>query len=796
MLKIMNEIKDLQIELKPYREGAFDPKYDVDQLLFDLESDLDLLSSHADSLDYLVSIASGMLCSVLDILWVGEFSLEDGRAIASDKVDDFVIKTARMLGCKKDSLVASVRFLEKTYPLASDGNTANFGGGLQHHLRDFSHHPTIVGLMFSLLTQFSNRSYGTDTRGFFTVVDVPNTHRSFIGTDVQSKISMGTLNWFFHLVSDVAGSSGSVTRGGGTGIPGPIVSLAKEISVLPFFKNMSVKDNSLSVFISKLFNGTLLAKHDEKGLIIKDTVLKFDLRGELGLGIELGKQAVPIVANECIIRTFYFIRRLGMAIRSNEVQSLSDMKLIDWDSVKPHNNPTIARMLTLSTAVFTSVDIGASVLTQKFWVSINYMGVGRFAMAIGEDLSWCLKTRDLKRIIQVYEDIKRFSYTQTNNKIYERMDMDMEDKFGLTLDQTEILYNIEYYKTFNDIKLGKQLLNKDGIKNLKTEWLEEWKSFISEGYASFLGIEGAEIHWYSKEELQMKIEENQPQKTWFRLVMLEAMLFEPYYSLGVEQNENGKTVESKKYKHLQLSTFGYSKKKGDLYLDAHFTDKYYNKGYVSHLRNSYNKVTLELNEVLKGVLKAGAVTTGIAIVTVITAGALSGPISIALVGSNFAGLSGAALTSASLAYLGGGAIALGGFGMVGGTAVIVGGGALLGISAGVGVGGAVGVASLKGKKYTVSQSAKLLVSVREIFLNDEKDIEFSNSVYEQYLKNIIEIENGLTELRLKADVTQGIEKKELKKKIKQAEESVEAMKIARKNLLKFKSSFEIGLKQS
>ena len=45
-------------------------------------------------------------------------------------------------------------------------------------------------------------------------------------------------------------------------------------------------------------------------------------------------------------------------------------------------------------------------------------------------------------------------------------------------------------------------------------------------------------------------------------------------------------------------------------------------------------------------------------------------IAVALVGSNFAGLSGASLTSACLAYLGGGAIAIEGAGMAGGTIAI------------------------------------------------------------------------------------------------------------------------------
>lgn len=144
------------------------------------------------------------------------------------------------------------------------------------------------------------------------------------------------------------------------------------------------------------------------------------------------------------------------------------------------------------------------------------------------------------------------------------------------------------------------------------------------------------------------------------------------------------------------------------------------------------------------------------------------PIAVALVGSNFAGLSGTALTSACLAYLGSGAIAAGGSGMIGGTIAIVGGGAALGIGVGVGVGGAVSSVGLIGKKNTILQSAKLLTSVREIFLNDEHDVEFSNSVYEKYLQNITDIEKGLVELRLKKDVANGEEKKGYRRKNKES----------------------------
>ena len=792
----MENINNLQIDIVPYNGATNKLDYDLDKIIYDLDSQIDLLSSQTDKFDYLVSVGSGVLCGLLDILWVGEFDLERGRSVATNKIDELVTKTAKLLGCKNDDLESAVKFLEKKFPIPSDGNTPDFGGGLQHHLRDFAHHPTIVGLVFSLLSQFTYKSYGTDVNGVFLIADVPAKSKAFIGDDVPSKILFGAITWFFHLVSDVAGSSGSVGKSGGTGIPGPLLALAKELSALPVFKSMSIGDNSLSVFLSKLFNGTLLAKHDEAGKIIKDTVLKFDLRGELGVGIELGRQAIPIVANECIVRCFYFIRRLAIEVKDTNIRSFNDLKQIGWDKVKPMGNPTIARMLTIATGVFTTIDVSEAIITQKYWISINYIGVGRFAVAIGEDVAWCLKARNIKKIKQMYENIKLYSYTQTDENIYERISTDMNvDKLGLTLEQTEILYNLEYYKALNDINTTKLPINNETIKNLKQDWLDEWKEYISNGFSSFLQDEDAELHWYSEQDLIQKIEGNEPRKTWFRLVILEAMLFEAYYPLSVEKNKKGDDVPSKKYKELQNPINGYRKSNGDDFIDSFFIGDYYEAGYIKRLRKCYDNVLRELNEVLKGVIVTLGISAAIAIVAVATAGIFAGPIAVTLVGSNFAGLSGAALTSACLAYLGGGAVAAGGLGMVGGMATIVGGGAILGIGVGAGVGGTVGAASLLGKQNTIMQSAKLLVSIREIFLNDEHDIEYSNSIYEKYVQNIMDIEKGVVELKLQADVANGKEKKELKPKIKNAEEAVEAMKIARKSLLKFKSSFEEGSAQ-
>jgi len=790
----MDNANELEIQILPYDDVVSKSVYDFEQILFDLDTQINQLSSHADTLDYVLAVASGLLCGAMDILWTGDFDLNRGRNIASDAVDEYVKKTAKMLGYEGDDLKAAVTYLEKRFPIPSDGNTPDFGGGLQHHLRDFAHHPTIAGLAFSLLTQFTYKSYGTDVNGHFLITDVPEVSRVCIGEDVHSKIINGTIIWFFHLVSDIAGSSSTAGKTGGTGIPGPILSLAKELSVLPPFKNMVVGDNSLSVFLSKLFNGTLLAEHDSNGKIIKDTVLRFDLRGELGVGIELGRQAVPVIANECIVRTLYFIRRFALELQKVHIASLSDFKQIDWQNVLPGNNPTLIRMLTISAGVFSTVDFSEAIISQKYWVAVNHVGVGRFAVAVGQDVSCCLKVRNVQRIKQMYEDMMRYTYLAANQKLYERIGKDMDmDKLGLTEDQTEILFNIEYQKTLNDILCTKSILKNDSTQELKRAWLEEWKQLMTDGYASFIGVPNALLKWYTELELVDRIATMGPNEHWFKLVLLEAMLFEPYYPLSLEQDKKGNEIPCTKYNALHNPMRGYKKAEGDRYLEDGYANRFNHVGLIKRFRKCYDSVLSELNEILKTVLTSLSITAVIAVVAIATAGAFAPSIAVALVGSNFTGLSGAALTSACLAYLGGGAVAVGGAGMAGGTIAIVGGGAALGLGVGAGVGGVVGAVTLSGKKTTIMQSAKLLVSIREIFLNDEHDLAYSNTIHEKYVQNIAEIEKGLVELRLRADIAEKSEKKKLKEEIQKAEESVAAMKIARKSMVKFISSFEVGM---
>ena len=181
----------------------------------------DIEESH--KVDYSVAAACGMLTASLDILWVGKNSLKDMAVSGKYDANDFVINIAKKLGYKlprknNDVLQGAIQYLENRYKAPGDLAENIFGGGKQHHFRDFTHHPTLIGLMFSLFAQFSCIVCGTDASGRFIAKRI-DPSEYFIGSDVPEKLLFGTLHWAVHLISDMAGSSNN--PGEGTGIPHP-----------------------------------------------------------------------------------------------------------------------------------------------------------------------------------------------------------------------------------------------------------------------------------------------------------------------------------------------------------------------------------------------------------------------------------------------------------------------------------------------------------------------------------------------------------------------------------------------
>ena len=401
----------------------------------------------ADKMDYAVAGSCGLIASAIDVFWVGEFSLVEAQSWGKEKAGEFVVFIANKRGFKGTSLEDAIKWMEDSYPVPSDAALADFGGGRQHHLRDFAHHPTIIGLIFSIATQFTSMSYGTDTEGHFIVVPVCD---QYIGGTFEEKIFNATVNWGLHLISDMAGSR--FNAGNGAGIPGPILSLLKEASVFAPQKTfvLNEREYPLSVIISKLYNGTL----------IKD--VKFDLRTEIGVAYQLTKQSLPIFISEGLVKAFYFIRSLVGD------PSHKDIKQLLNEVCHPDCCRKLTRMLTVSSATFNIVEKTGAVIKARYknpqndsgfihdiLININYVGIVQLSVALKRESLFILGDISKSTRIKAFDILEQYEKALPEADIHTKVDN-----------------GPLYYYTFNQLK---KLIadNRDSILENHNEIVDE-----------------------------------------------------------------------------------------------------------------------------------------------------------------------------------------------------------------------------------------------------------------------------------------------------------------------------------
>lgn len=681
--------------------------------------------SEYEKTNYTIAGASGLLTGLLNILWSKDFKLEDAQNWGKDKVEKFVINIAKIQGYRKNELTGAIKFLEEKFPIAADKLTNEFGGGYSHHLRDFSHHPTILGLISSILNQFGI-GIGTNTNGEFVNYKIKDT--TYVGRTFEEKIFNGFVMWAFHLISDMAGSSSN--PGKGTGIPGILLSTFKEFSTLPIIKdiksNYKDEDVQISIIISKLFNGTYFK--DKNG-----NPIRLDLRTEIGV---LAQQSKSVLINECIVRALYFIRSLYKEITTKNIKSLKDLNKIEIKNILSFNSRDLKRMLTISNGVFVLVDLSKALIKSggtdvtKFILNINYVGIGRFAFACKADA--CYIEEDLRKTINNY------IYQQKENyKPY--FDFKM---LSLSGKQKQILESLKLKCVEYDISKTKN----DKEKKIKESWLKSWKNYI------FCETNDKKYFIENSDEIYKQI--NQIEKEhWIYIILIELYLFKPYFQLKEDE------ILEKKIK-LNNDYFN------DIFTKQQkvFSNDEI-KNIIKDYKNYYNNVLQSKNN--KTII--GISTT--LVVTAATGGAgwfFAPQIATFIAGETVAGLSGAALTSASLAFVGGGSLAVGGLGMAGGTAILSGGGALIGLASS-------GVTSLAytttnmSNKFILQECAKLLTFCKVWIIDNKQD-----------KKSIIKIKESIEDLIEKFNINLAKEKdkkiiKQIKNNIKYLEKSVKAL---------------------
>lgn len=327
-------------------------------------------------------------------------------------------------------------------------------------------------------------------------------------------------------------------------------------------------------------------------------------------------------------------------------------------------------------------------------------------------------------------------------------------EFGLTLEQTRIMFSYQYHLVLADIETE---TNYDK-KSSKIKWLNKWKESTELFLKGQAKQEQATAPYFqlvtefvSLKELVNKSQTEAGNKLTHYLILLEVTLFNPYYPLGDSNDEQFKDLkicdEEKITNKLKLFAI-------TLEIDSDVIIRF-----KSNYKEAIQGIKGGINPWFIGAFGAVLLAIVAAFATPIIAGLLAPILA--------PGLSGAAAISAVLAALGGGAIAAGGFGMAGGFAVIVAGGSILGASAGIGV----GALFSKSPDSALTQAAKLEVVMKEIILI-QKDIRLGQEIIKEQRQAIRSLEDKVDELM--------INKEKNKKEIENLEKAIEYLKNALK----------------
>jgi len=241
-----------------------------------------------DKYDYLVAVACGAIGGMIDSFLVGAPGDSKLGTWTDAQVDNAVKGFAKMVGWnpreeQKGNVASAIGFLETKFKINYDQRHSGDVGNLfkmkplDHHMMSLSHSPDIVGLFFSVLNQFTSTSSFIANGQIITI----NTETFELqGNNFISKLFCGIANWFGHIISDIAGSSGS--KGRGTGV------------VMPFYELFQFcKFGKFDVGKDKQDLATIATRAFQEG---------YDFRFGLAL-------AIPVVITDLSIRLIWSLRR-------------------------------------------------------------------------------------------------------------------------------------------------------------------------------------------------------------------------------------------------------------------------------------------------------------------------------------------------------------------------------------------------------------------------------------------------------------------------------------------------------
>lgn len=273
-----------------------------------------------DKYDYLTAVACGAIGGLVDVFLVGMPGDSILGQWTDSMVDKSVMSFAKLCGWEGNGIKSAIGFLENgsaaSRKTGFNGFKVNYDqrhtgdiDGLfsmsakNHHMKSLAHSPDPIGLFFSILNQFTSTStFLSDGK----LITIDTETFELRGGNPISKLFCGVVNWFGHLMSDVAGSSGATGRGSGI--------------VMPFYELFQFCNfGKFSVGKDQQTLATIATRAFQEG---------YDLRHGLAMSI-------PVLITDLSIRVIWAIRQrfqfhlpLNECIPSSKHDTLRVMLLI------------------------------------------------------------------------------------------------------------------------------------------------------------------------------------------------------------------------------------------------------------------------------------------------------------------------------------------------------------------------------------------------------------------------------------------------------------------------------------
>lgn len=399
-----------------------------------------------DKYDYLAAVACGAIGGMVDIFFVGmpgESKLGDWT---DQQVDNVVKSFAKKMGWKPntqntDNAKSAIGFLERKFKVNYDqrkpsdvGNAFNIAPGT-HHMMSLAHSPDIVGLFFSILNQFtSTSSFIVDGQ----LITVKSETFELQGGNFIMKIMCGIANWFGHLMSDVAGSSGA--HGRGTGI------------VMPFYELFG---------FCKFGNFSTANGRKDLSQIAMDAFTNgYDFR--FGLA-----QAIPLVITELSIRLIWGIRR-RFQYKLPLKECIPTMQHADLRVMLMVGNGTLC--------VMDGIDAGLRAKGNylEFFMRLNLVAWFRFTMLVIKEV--CIRVGIKDALQEQIEAFKRVNQA-LEQYLYELEQIDIELFEKETQKYHQLVKGLK--ETSNCKKLNEQLLDIYEEMGLERPWKGNFDEHMS-----------------------------------------------------------------------------------------------------------------------------------------------------------------------------------------------------------------------------------------------------------------------------------------------------------------------------